>query len=230
MGFSSTESECELHFNVRAGYGPPRKKRKKVGKRASDKSKTDKWQSFEVNFHKRLAGHQNGCPYCLHDCLKKLEPLLDELKAWREERAKESTDVVDRELHWIFTSKVENEAPPSRLGRRLGKCNDLEDGSSTTTEEVCRASSTCTSNPENSDSDDRREMPVAPDRRAGYSRRDSSKLPSVRLDTFLKGSEKGWCMCNKAAAFALGVGQARLQRVPEKRLVVMLLFYSVNPF
>lgn len=220
---SSTDTEPEQHVKVSARPGKlpgPKRGVKRKNKRSSataPKPSASRWATFLQTFNKKLCESKSGCPFCLRNCFRSLQPLLDELKRWREEMESVGAEVADKELLWIFKPDLDT-ASDSEPRKPVHK-DDEQDGSSTSTEQVAEASegrTTDTSEPESSSSRNCSRQPntskMAQQRSRSYTSRHGSKRPSVRIDKFLRGADKGMRICQKSAVLALGIGNSRLQR------------------
>ena len=104
---SSTETEDAGHYSVADAKARRQRATKKIVADASKKitGEDPRWTAFLNNFEGKIAScrdARSGCCFCCHDCLLRAERLLDEIKAWRENMMSVASDVVDRELIWIF--------------------------------------------------------------------------------------------------------------------------------
>lgn len=230
MSDASTDTEPDPHFTVPLDplpCGSYRSKKRKSAPSTRNNSKSCKagslsgWADFLRKVTTQLGKSKSGCMFCSYKCFQILQPLLDEVKAWRDEMASAAHEVQDQELRWIFKPDPDSATMRPMQGRHSGdarqSCNDGE-GSSTSTEKVDESDgegSTSTSNPDNSDSGCGQEehAPTVKSKSQQYTIRQGSKRPSVRIDTFLKGADRGMRICQKAAVLALGIGTTRLQRV-----------------
>ncbi|CAK9007430.1 Peptidyl-prolyl cis-trans isomerase D (PPIase D) (40 kDa peptidyl-prolyl cis-trans isomerase) (Cyclophilin-40) (CYP-40) (Cyclophilin-related protein) (Rotamase D), partial [Durusdinium trenchii] len=225
-GGSSTETEDAGHYCASA----PRKRKKPGCKKDSSKVKQKttgedaRWPSFLVKFEGKIASCRrsgSGCCFCRHQCLVRAEPLLDEIKSWRENLLSVAPEVADRELLWIFqssqTAAAERQAKQVKQNRTAQVLDYEEEGSTTETEndeetqdKKSVAASTNTSSPsaesdgESSDVLDMSEpaassskpMPLS---RNHYAQRFGAKQPTVKLNTFVKGADKSTVICQQAA-------------------------------
>ena len=223
MSEGSTDTEPDPYFVVPVHPLPcgsrrgNKRKSNPQTKETSQSSKTDwfaKWALFLEKFNRSLGSCKTGCAFCLHNCFGLLQPLLDEVKKWREEMSHVVSEVQDLELRWIFKPDPDSATitPRQALARPSRGTGDGQ-GSTTSTSEVDDAGqSTSTSNPADSDSDSGHEEKVAKQTSRHYSVRQGSKRPSVRIGLFLHGADKGMRICQKAAVWALGISKARLHR------------------
>ena len=193
-----------------------------------------RWDGFKQKFSDRLLSCQRngtGCYFCRHDCFMKVEPLLEEVKTWRENMQALASEVMDREILWIFQfSRAKTEDDPPVTKKRVAAkvpCEN-EDGSTTETEmedasDHDKSSGTSTSNPDAGSDDSELDLSkaapsslvrrVQQQAKRDYSTRCQTKKPSVKLSTFIKGADKLVVICVQTALFLLGIGYSRLQRV-----------------
>ena len=228
---SSTETEEPQHFEK----GKPKKRaiRKDLPakKRTKRNDADDRWKSFLERFAHRLTTCQQGrrgCYFCGHDCFLKTEPLLDEIRKWRESFSQMSDAVADKEILWIyqnsrqggFDKQLDQDHHHKQQQSHL-KDKEQSSVSSTDTEEA-DCSSTSTSEP----SDDVLDLDCNPGKntpaqaskpaKREYNPRARTKKPSVKLVTFIKGADQNTVICMQSSLFFLGMGPSRLQRASQQ--------------
>ena len=148
---SSTDTEPDPYFVVPVHPLPcgsrrgNKRKSNPQTKETSQSSKTDwfaKWALFLEKFNRSLGSCKTGCAFCLHNCFGLLQPLLDEVKKWREEMSHVVSEVQDQELRWIFKPDPDSATitPRQALARPSRGTGDGQ-GSTTSTSEVDDADS-----------------------------------------------------------------------------------------
>lgn len=242
MDGSSTETEDPCHYVAAATrkrkekHSAPKKLEGNKSAKLTDVSgKGSRWQQFLLRFTERLSfcrRSKTGCMFCSGRCFLLVEPLLEEVKKWRDRMESEPSAVMDCEIRWIFQS-ARRAGAEHREGQKqrenIPLCADREDGSTTDTEECddgtrCddkAGSSTSTSNPDASSSDVPLDddvvhtsgVAVKEDKRS-YEQRSGAKQQTIKLNTFVAGAGKADLICQRAALVFLGIGKARLYRVP----------------
>ena len=230
MDGSSTETEDPQHFKKAKPKKRAVKKDLPAKKRTKRNDAGDKWKSFLERFAHRLATCQQarrGCYFCGHDCFLKTEPLLDEIRKWRESFSEMTDAVADKEILWIFQNsrqtgfdeQLDQDQHHKQKPRHLQ--GDQQSSIPSTDTEEANCSSTSTSEPSDDvlhlDCNPEKSQPVAikPAKRE-YNPRARTKKPSVKLVTFLKGADRNTTVCLQSSLFFLGMGPGRLNRASQQ--------------
>ena len=153
MDGSSTETDDPQHFEKAKPKKRTVRKDLPAKKRTKRNDADNKWKSFLERFAHRLATcqqAQRGCYFCSHDCFLKTEPLLDEIRRWRESFSEMSDAVADKEILWIYQNSRQggfdeqlDQDHHHKQQQRHSKDDQQSSVSSTDTEEAdCLSTST----------------------------------------------------------------------------------------
>ena len=230
MDGSSTETDDPQHFEKAKPKKRTVRKDLPAKKRTKRNDADNKWKSFLQRFAHRLSTCQQarrGCYFCGHDCFLKTEPLLDEIRRWRESFSEMSDAVADKEILWIYQNSRQggfdeqlDQHHHHKQQQRHSKDDQQSSVSSTDTEEA-DCLSTSTSEP----SDDVLDLDFNPGKnqtaaikpaKREYNPRVRTKKPSFKLATFLKGADRNTTICLQSSLFFLGMGFGRLQRASQQ--------------